>query len=144
MGCQRAIVSQILDQGADYVITVKANQGKLYEQVEALFKQALKKDWQGGVHTQYKGKEAGHGRKETRFYRSLTHLVEPFAPAEKWPRLNSLAMAEFMRVEKDGTTSLERRYFITRGEFNGEGNCPHYSRALGSRELLALGTRCPI
>ncbi len=113
MGCQRAIVSQILDQGADYVITVKANQGKLYEQVEALFKQALKKDWQGGVHTQYKGKEAGHGRKETRFYRSLTHLVEPFAPAEKWPRLNSLAMAEFMRVEKDGTTSLERRYFIT-------------------------------
>ena len=54
MGCQKAIVSQILEQGADYVITVKANQGKLYEQVEALFKQALKKDWAGGVHTQYK------------------------------------------------------------------------------------------
>ena len=72
MGCQKAIVSQIVEQGADYVITVKANQGKLYEQVEALFKQALKKDWAGGVHTQYKKKEAGHGRSETRFYRCLT------------------------------------------------------------------------
>ena len=113
MGCQRTIVSQIVDQGADYVIAVKANQGKLYEQVEALFKQALKKDWSGGVHTQYKGKEAGHGRSETRFYRSLTNLVEPLDQEGKWSRLNSLAMAEFMRVEKDGTTSLERRYFIT-------------------------------
>ena len=66
MGCQREIVSQIVSQGADYVITVKKNQGKLYEQVEALFKQALKKDWQGGIHTDYKRKEEGHGREETR------------------------------------------------------------------------------
>ncbi len=113
MGCQRAIVSQIVEQGADYVITVKANQGKLYEQVEAIFKQALKKDWKGGIHTKYKVKEAEHGREETRFYRSLTNLVEPLDGLEKWSQLKSLAMAEFMRVEKDGTTSLERRYFIT-------------------------------
>ena len=104
MGCQKAIVSQIVEQGADYVITVKANQGKLYEQVEALFKQALKKDWAGGVHTQYKKKEAGHGRSETRFYRCLTNLEEPLFTESEWPRLNSLAMAEFLRVEKDGKT----------------------------------------
>ena len=59
MGCQRDIVSQIVSQGADYVITVKKNQGKLYERVEALFQQALNKDWQGGIHTDYKGKEEG-------------------------------------------------------------------------------------
>jgi predicted transposase YbfD/YdcC len=113
MGCQKAIVSQIVDQGADYVITVKANQGKLYEQVEALFKQALNKNWAGGVHTEYKKKEAGHGREETRFYRCLTNLVSPLENQSEWSRLNSLAMAEFMRVEKDGKTSLERRYFIS-------------------------------
>lgn len=87
MGCQREIVSQIVSQGADYLITVKANQGKLYEQVEALFKQALKKDWSGGVHTQYKGKEEGHGRSETRFYRSLTNLIDPLDPEGKWAGL---------------------------------------------------------
>jgi predicted transposase YbfD/YdcC len=113
MGCQRGIVSQIVEKGADYVITVKANQGKLYSQVEALFKQALKKDWQGGVHSEYKVKGSGHGREETRFYRSLTHLVEPFEGQEKWTQLKSLVMAEFMRVEKSGKTSLERRYFIS-------------------------------
>ena len=79
MGCQKATVSQIVDQGADYVITVKANQGKLYEQVEVLFKQALHPDWSGGVQTQYKNKKAGHGREETRFYRCLTNLISPLA-----------------------------------------------------------------
>ena len=72
MGCQTAIVSQIVNQGADYVITVKANQGKLYQQVDALFKQAFKKDWKGGFHSQYKGKEKGHGREETRLISSLS------------------------------------------------------------------------
>ena len=113
MGCQRDIVSQIVSQGADYVITVKKNQGKLYERVEALFQQALNKDWQGGIHTDYKGKEEGHSREETRYYRSLTHLVEPLDPEGKWAELVSVGMAEYMRVEKSGKVSLERRYYIS-------------------------------
>lgn len=113
MGCQREIVSQIVSQGADYVITVKKNQGKLDEQVEALFKQALKKDWQGGIHTDYKRKEEGHGREETRYYRSLTDLVKPLDPEGKWAGLVSVGMAEFMRVEKSGKTSLERRSYLS-------------------------------
>ena len=113
MGCQREIVSQIVAQDADYVITVKKNQGSLYERVEALFKQALKKDWKGGIHTNYKGKEAGHGREETRYYRSLTDLVEPLDPEGKWQKLVSVGMAEYMRVEKSGKVSLSRRYYIS-------------------------------
>ncbi len=113
MGCQREIVSQIVSQGADYVITVKKNQGSLYERVEALFKQALKKDWKGGIHTDYKGKETGHGREETRYYRSLTDLVEPLDPEGKWQKLVSVGMAEYMRVEKSDKVSLERRSYIS-------------------------------
>lgn len=37
MGCQKAIADQIVEQQVDYVLAVKANQGKLYELVEARF-----------------------------------------------------------------------------------------------------------
>ena len=31
MGCQTDIAAQIVDQGGDYVLPLKGNQGKLYE-----------------------------------------------------------------------------------------------------------------
>lgn len=113
MGCQREIVSQIVSQEADYVITLKKNQVNLYDQVEAIFKQSLKKDFKGGFHTDGKISESGHGRQETRYYRSLTNLDEPIDPDGKWSNLNSIGMAEYMRVEKNGNTSLERRYYLS-------------------------------
>jgi hypothetical protein len=42
IGCQREIVKKIVKKDADYVIAVKKNQPSLYEQVEQLFKQAIK------------------------------------------------------------------------------------------------------
>ncbi len=45
--------------------------------------------------------------------RSLTDLVEPLDPEGKWAGLVSVGMAEFMRVEKSGKTSLERRYYLS-------------------------------
>ena len=56
---------------------------------------------------------SGHSREETRYYRSLTHLVEPLDPEGKWAELVSVGMAEYMRVEKSGKVSLERRYYIS-------------------------------
>jgi hypothetical protein len=76
IGCQKNIVSQIVSQEADYVITLKKNQVNLYDQVEAIFKQALRKDFNGGFHIDCKVSESSHGRQETRYYRSLTNLVE--------------------------------------------------------------------
>ena len=37
MGCQREIAEQIVDAGADYVLAVKDNQGRLYDDVRDLF-----------------------------------------------------------------------------------------------------------
>jgi predicted transposase YbfD/YdcC len=125
MGCQKKIVTQIVEKEADYLITLKANQGKLYEQVVSLFSEALRKDWAGGVHTEYKVKERGHGREETRFYRCLTHLVEPLDSQGKWPNLNSVAMAEYFCVYPDGSTSLERRYFVTSLSLNAQKIASH-------------------
>ncbi len=41
MGCQTKIVNQIINQKADYLITLKKNQPGLYERVENLFQLAL-------------------------------------------------------------------------------------------------------
>ncbi|MCP4415569.1 MAG: ISAs1 family transposase [Chloroflexi bacterium] len=37
MGCQRKIAAQIDDQGGDYVLSFKGNQGQLHEDVQAMF-----------------------------------------------------------------------------------------------------------
>jgi predicted transposase YbfD/YdcC len=38
MGCQKEIVKEIVRQKADYVITLKENQGNLYKDVEELLR----------------------------------------------------------------------------------------------------------
>src|SRR4051812_5589112 len=47
MGCQRAIAQQIVDQGADYVLALKENQGTLHADVQETFAQADADGWQG-------------------------------------------------------------------------------------------------
>lgn len=68
MGCQREIVKLIAEQSGDYVITLKKNQGSLYERVEELFKQAIKRNFSGFEHSGYQTKESSHGRDEIRNY----------------------------------------------------------------------------
>jgi predicted transposase YbfD/YdcC len=51
MGCQKEIVKLIAQQEADYVITLKKNQGSLYKRVEALFSEALRSKYQEFTHS---------------------------------------------------------------------------------------------
>lgn len=44
MGCQTEIAKTIIEQGADYVLALKANQGNLYEDVSQLFDLARQQD----------------------------------------------------------------------------------------------------
>lgn len=67
MGCQREIVKQISETGGDYVITLKKNQGGLYQRVEALFKEALIKRYEGFTFSYNRRSEQAHGREETRY-----------------------------------------------------------------------------
>ncbi|BBD63853.1 transposase [Nostoc commune NIES-4072] len=62
IGCQKEIVKLISQQNADYVITLKKNQGNLYDEVEQLFKAEIGKGFQDFQHSTYKTEEHGHGR----------------------------------------------------------------------------------
>jgi len=60
MGCQRSIAEQIIQQGGDYLMSLKGNHGELHDDVRFWFESQKKKTV---FHTDI---DAGHGRIETR------------------------------------------------------------------------------
>ncbi len=113
MGCQKEIVSQIISQEADYVITLKKNQGGLYQRVDELFKTALSNQDLGYQYSEYLSNDSGHGRTETRRYQVLNNIKDLVDPDGEWKHLNSVARVQYSRTLKNGKTKLEARYFIT-------------------------------
>ena len=110
MGCQRDIAAQIVEQGGDYVLAVKGNQGSLHDSIVDFFDTARAEDFRGVTHTYYEQTDAGHGRVEVRRCWASAHL-EGLPHREQWAGLQSIAMVEGER-HIAGKVSVERRYFI--------------------------------
>jgi len=68
MGCQKKIARQITDGGGDYVLTVKENQGHLFDDILSCFVQAGETDFQEVKFDRCVIEERGHGRHEKRYY----------------------------------------------------------------------------
>jgi predicted transposase YbfD/YdcC len=119
IGCQKEIVKLITQQSADYVITLKKNQGSLYESVEELFKTGISTGFEGIEHSTYKTEEAGHGCHEIRNYVMLTGIGPQLDPDSVWSKFSSVGMVESLRSEY-GKTTVETRYFISSLESKAE------------------------
>ncbi len=119
MGCQKEIVKLINEQNADYIITLKKNQGQLYKNVEQLFKEAIRTQFKGIEHSEYHTREHGHGREEIRHYLMLTDIDERVDPTNKWSKLKSIGLVESVRTV-DGKTTVETRYYISSLPNNAE------------------------
>lgn len=113
MGCQKNVVSQIIEQEADYVIALKKNQTGLYQRVDDLFKKAVSSQGVGYQYSDYTPEESGHGRTETRCYQVLNNIKDLVDPDGQWNALNSVARVQYSRTLKNGQTQLETRYFIS-------------------------------
>ncbi|MCU0589083.1 MAG: ISAs1 family transposase [Syntrophobacteraceae bacterium] len=118
MGCQKQIARQIVDQGADYLFSLKGNQGNLHKEVELLFQDGKKNDYKDLPHETYTTVEGGHGRVETRKY-TVTNDVDWFGEKSKWKKLSTFGMVESTREIGDQTTQ-ETRYFISSLPLNAE------------------------
>ena len=106
MGCQKDIVSAIVEKEADYLIAVKGNQGNLQEQMEDSFR------FLPAVSVS-EDTDCGHGRVETRrcFVISDLSLIENI---EEWKNLRSLIKIETERYDKCRQTTLkETRLYIS-------------------------------
>ena len=69
MGCQTEIAKTIVEQGAQYVLALKGNQGDLYTDVAQLFTAARKQNFRNIEHQFHSTESKGHGRIETRRYK---------------------------------------------------------------------------
>ena len=109
MGCQREIADRIRQRGGDYLLAVKPNQPKLYEQVEEAIDQALEQDVE--KVDEHVTIETGHGRHETRTY-AIVAAPESVDPDDLWRDLEAVGIAISEREDSQGRASIEARYYI--------------------------------
>jgi predicted transposase YbfD/YdcC len=110
MGCQKNIAAQIIRQGGDYVFALKGNQGRLVEEVNEAFIEADARGYAGQVSEALETTETGHGRRETRRYRTLEDL-SAVPHSAQWEGMNMIGMVQCER-ECNGKVSEETRYYI--------------------------------
>jgi len=111
MGAQTAIAEQIIDQGADYILSLKGNQGDLHQDVEQLFDWASKTQFKDIPHEYHQTLDKGHGRIEIRRH-YLMGSVANLLNAERWKGLKRIGMIESERRIEGKPTTVERRYYL--------------------------------
>lgn len=114
MGCQRDITEKIVDQNADYVLSLKGNQGQLNDDTNAMFDYFKKIDFKEIEYDYKRTVSKGHGRLEIRHCWCFdpTTWQEHFRTLEKWPSIKSLALVMCER-HSNGKVTKEERTFIS-------------------------------
>ena len=125
MGCQKEIARKIVDQGGDYVLTVKENQPRLLDDIQATVQRALDGELPARKVDEYTRDDRGHGREEQRSYVVVQH-VEGIRDRGQWPKLKVVGMCVSERKVKGGASSSETRYFIG----SRRGSARFYGRML--------------
>src|SRR5690349_1672036 len=114
IGTQTNIAKTIVEGGADYVLSVKENQGHLYEDISVLFAvdQAQNFKYASLEHDQTTHKD--HGRIEVRECWSTTHpdYLNLIRERENWVGLRSIAMVMSTRIS-DGKETKRVRFYIS-------------------------------
>lgn len=109
MGCQKKVASAIVERDAEYVLALKRNQGKLYEDVKDTFE---RKEGSGGDF--FETVEKSHGRIETRRCWNVTdsECIDYLNDNRDWRALSSVAMVKSERLI-EGLRSEHTRYYIS-------------------------------
>lgn len=110
MNCQKQIAELIDACEANFVLAVKDNQPKLFEDIQS----SLDEKIAAGTIKPLRTLDKGHGRVETRKYFLSTEL-DGIRNAKEWHGLAAIGMVESTRemIGKGKEPSVERRYFIS-------------------------------
>jgi len=120
IGCQKDIARQIKEQGGEYVLSLKGNQGKLAQDVEHHFECAERDQFVLLDHDAHTTVDGGHGRVETRRY-DVIGEAEWLDPEKRWGGLAAVGRVVSERISKaDGAKSSETRYYILSKRFTTE------------------------
>ena len=113
MGCQKNIAQQVVEQGADYLLAVKANQGELHRNIQDLFGCYERAGWDGAAYSHHQQVEKDHGRLERRECRVITDPEELtyVDPQQQWASLGAVAQVSYQRAAGAGSPT-DTRYYI--------------------------------
>jgi predicted transposase YbfD/YdcC len=137
IGCQKAIASEVLDAGGDYLLAVKDNQPTLHADIAAAFAHGERLEFAGLRHDTYSTWETGHGRHEERLYTVLYDL-NGLSTKEDWQGLKSI-MRVIRRRRVGDKQSEEVAYYIssaTGAKVLGEGARLHWGIENGCHWVL--------
>ncbi|MGH3182559.1 MAG: ISAs1 family transposase [Steroidobacteraceae bacterium] len=114
MGCQRAVAAQLVEQGADYVLALKANQEGTYEAVADAFATAEADGYAGVRHDRTQARNKGHGRRE---WRRATVIDDPamlawLGAGRGWSGLRAVGRVEAQRRVGEHLGDVETRYYL--------------------------------
>ncbi len=105
LNCQREITHKIVDQGGDYALALKGNQGTLHDDVRRFLD-----DPQCGPSISKATVDADHGRIETRTATISTDL-DWLQEAHHWPGLAAIGRVVRIR-DMAGRTTTETAYYL--------------------------------
>jgi predicted transposase YbfD/YdcC len=105
LNCQRAIARQIIDQGGDYALALKGNQGSLHADIRDFLDDPASPTQSSGPLV-----EADHGRIETRIA-SISDDVAWLEESHRWPGLAAIGKITRSR-EMNGKTTFETAYYL--------------------------------
>lgn len=122
MGCQRQIAQQIVDQSGDYVLSLKANQGSLHEDVQDCFAQAARAQASGEGYDSSQALDKGHGRLERRraWVISDAAVIDWLQDHHQWPGLGAIGRIEAQRRIGTQVEAESRYYLLSRALSAGE------------------------
>jgi predicted transposase YbfD/YdcC len=119
MGCQKDIVTQIVDGGGDYIVAVKDNQPKLLDAIETHFREALERDLEDIQYRHCETRDHGHGRTDEHTY-YLAKVPKDFAVKTEWPSIKAIGYALRVTQHADGTETSDVRYYISNRYISGQ------------------------
>ncbi len=113
-GCQKKNAEIIIGQGADYLFSLKGNQGNLSDDVEFIFDSAFKNGFEGIDSDYEKTVSQGHGRIEIRECWIIDDQKEIafIRDIKEWANLQTIIMVRSER-QTDKEITISDRYFIS-------------------------------
>ena len=121
IGTQTKIAKTIIEQGGDYILAVKENQGHLYEDIHDLFADNQQFDYEGIPHSYAKIVNKDHGRIEIRQCWTISdpEYLANIRDLKRWEGIQTLVM--ILSERRIGEESeVQDRYFISSLESNAE------------------------
>jgi predicted transposase YbfD/YdcC len=107
-GCQKGTLSQVREQGGDYLVAVKGNQPTLHDAVVGVLDRAAAAEFAGCDMSG--SAEEGHGRREERY---VTVIPDPEGLPEGWADVRAVVVVGREREVKGKNASTAHLYITS-------------------------------